>query len=346
MKIKTFFGAKTLLTTMALALFACGFTACSSDDDEGGDGSGTSTLEAPEYADVSGMFEVSDDEIESIELTESGEYYIKKNWGYSYAKTRGAAKPSILKSRFLQNGNALPATRSTLYNNIIYGKYTKVSDTEFLLEGFGKIIIVGSPSNAQTLKIIEDGKGERTVGVEMRENDKSSEKTVWLCRTWNMNKLRIKLKVFGKTEFDKTVNADNILQLESELQKVIDELMGIYGDEDDYESDTRDYDYDDYYEEDYCITPKTVVFTKAGSYMVTYKEGGLAISTWCWDNISKGTIRYSWDYDHLYDPEESGIVTAYFDKSNLTITESEKEYDEDTGKEIMSLDMIWYMSAQ
>jgi hypothetical protein len=337
MIIRDFFGRKSLVAALALGLLAgVSLVSCSSDDDGDGDGGGESTLDAPEYADVSGKYEVINDEIETIELTESGEYYITKNFYYQYAKTRAAKKRNMLKSRMI------PSTRAA-YNNVIYGKYTKVSDTEFLLEGFGKIIIVGSPDEAQSLKIIEDGKGERTVGVEMRENDKSCEQTAWLCRTWNIEKCRIKLKILGKTEFDKTVDADDLGQLESELAEKIEDLFDNYDEEEDYYGDAEYYE-DDYYEEGYCETPHTVVFTKAGSYMVTYKEGGLAISTWCWEDAEKGTIRYSWDYDHLYDPEESGIVTAYFDKEELTITEKQQEFDEDTGKEIVSIEMIWYMS--
>lgn len=40
MRFKKFFEAKAFLMTAALALFACGFTACSSDDDGDGDGGG------------------------------------------------------------------------------------------------------------------------------------------------------------------------------------------------------------------------------------------------------------------------------------------------------------------
>lgn len=43
MRFKKFFEAKAFLMTAALALFACGFTACSSDDDGDGDGGGTGT---------------------------------------------------------------------------------------------------------------------------------------------------------------------------------------------------------------------------------------------------------------------------------------------------------------
>lgn len=38
-----------------------------------------------------------------------------------------------------------------------------------------------------------------------------------------------------------------------------------------------------------------VIFTKAGTYMVTYPNSELAISTWSWVSQSEGTLRYSWN---------------------------------------------------
>jgi hypothetical protein len=152
------------------------------------------------------------------------------------------------------------------------------------------------------------------------------------------------MTVFGKEEFNKTVNAENYLDLMYALEDKLEELEEIYGGEDE---EGRYREGNTYYEdgyEDYEQTPDKVIFTKAGSYMVTYKEGGLAISTWTWENIEKGIIRYSWDYDYLYDPEESGICDVWFDKEKLTVHEVvAEEIDEDTGKSLLKIEETFYL---
>lgn len=340
MRLKKFFEAKAFLMTAALALFACGFTACSSDDDGdgdgGGEGSGESTLGAPQYAEVSARYEIADDEISAIELTESGEYVITKNY-YYYAKTRSGRLASAISQRS-------PLSTRGYDSGIIHGKYIQISETVFRLEGFGTITIIGSTDNAASLKIEENGKGERTVGAEIREEVAASDQTTWLCRAWKLKKVNAKLTVFGKEEFNKTVNAENFWDLMYALEDKLEELEEIYGGEDEeYIYGEGNTYYEDGYE-DYEQTPDKVIFTKAGSYMVTYKEGGLAISTWTWENIEKGIIRYSWDYDYLYDPEESGICDVWFDKEELTVHEVvSEEIDEDTGRSLVKIEETFYL---
>lgn len=343
MKFKKFFEAKAFLMSLALASLACGFTACSSDDDGDGDGggSGESSLEAPKYAEASARYEIEDDEISSIELTESGEYVITKNHYYGYAKTRSGKLASAIRKR-------APLSTRGYDSGIIHGKYTQVSETVFRLEGFGTITIVGSTDNAASLKIEENGKGERIVGAEIREEVAASNQTTWLCRTWKLKKVNAKMTVLGKVEFNKTANVDNYTELMNALYSKIEELEGIYGGEDeedyyeDYYGEGNTYYEDDY--EDYEETPDKVTFTKAGSYMVTYKEGGLAISTWTWEDVDNGIIRYSWDYDYLYDPEESGICDVWFGEKSLTVHEVLlEEIDEDTGRSLVKIEETFYL---
>lgn len=73
--------------------------------------------------------------------------------------------------------------------------------------------------------------------------------------------------------------------------------------------------------------PLEAVFTKAGSYVVTYKDGTLDISTWKWDNEDKGILRYSWNLDNINDPEESGTVTVTFNGNTCEVYE-EETYEE------------------
>lgn len=71
----------------------------------------------------------------------------------------------------------------------------------------------------------------------------------------------------------------------------------------------------------YDSDPIEVIFTKAGTYMVFYADGTLDVSTWKWENESKGIMRYSWNLDYIDDPEESGSVTITFGDNTCTAFE-------------------------
>ena len=212
MNIKEMFQAKTIIMAIATGLFACGFSACSSDDDGDGGGIGSSDLEAPAYSDASAKYSLSNDNIRSIEFTESGNYIIIKDY-YSYAPARTKASTDVtiqnLKS-FIKSGQKSNAqTRASENNGVIYGKYTKINDTTYSLEGFGTVTIVGSTDNAVTLRISENGKAARTVGAQQEEQTQEDKYTKWLCRTWDFKKINGKLTFMGKVRLDKTVKAEN-----------------------------------------------------------------------------------------------------------------------------------------
>lgn len=67
--------------------------------------------------------------------------------------------------------------------------------------------------------------------------------------------------------------------------------------------------------------PQQVVFTKSGTYMVFYGNGTLAVSTWKWQDESKGTARYSWNYESIDDPDASGLINIGFADNQLVIKE-------------------------
>lgn len=303
-----------------LALLAVGFMSysCSEDDDNdggGSTGSGSSTLEAPAFESVSAKYEITDGgDIQSIELTESGNYVIVTN---DYVP---------------DYDNGFFAHTRAGSSGTIFGKFIKISDTEFILEGFGSIVIEGDTNNAFSLQISENGKDPYVVGAEKIEAESNDQMTKKLCRTWDINKVNLKLYFLGKKEYDNTLPANQWDKLIQGLVNKVKEIEARYEDEEDEEDD--DYYYDDDTEEEYILglfsklKPEQIIFTKAGSYMVTYEGEQLAISTWTWINSNKGLLRYSWNYDYIYDPEYSNPCEVNFNGKAATMYHSKTDEDE------------------
>jgi len=273
------------------------FGSCSGDGDNGGD------FEEPKYESDAARYVITSpgSEYESVELTASGNYIItEKQRTYTFSQgMANAARMSFLKS-------ANPAKTRATDNGIIYGKYTKKSDNEYYLDGFGIIVISSTGDNAYDLEITTNSGNSIVLGANRENMYGESTMTNKLCRTWDLKKAELRAWENGKFMGAVTVTKDNY-----------EEIMG----------------------DDEC--PVNVVFTKAGTYMVIYSNGELAISTWKWEKESQGLLRYSWNYDALYDPEESGLITISFSGKNMVVCE---EYEEEYDGEVYKDQAKWYFS--
>lgn len=298
------------LAVMAV-LMSTSFTACSDDDDDEG---GSGTLVTPKYESVSAKYVATSDETEyeSVELTASGNYIITLNNYYGGYSSNVKAQANGKQSRVTMLRNKLAATRAS-FNNIIYGEYTVVSEGVYKLEGFGTITVVKEGDEAASLTIQKNGQDAEVMTAAIQGQCANSNMTNNLCRTWDVETVGMKIVYNGKTVFNKTVDAENIVDLYKALAK-------LEGDEEDYE----DEDYEDYE----VYTPEEVVFSKAGTYMVYYKNQTLAVSTWTWVNENKGTLRYSWNYDDMYDEDVAGEATVSFKGNWLYISETESESED------------------
>ena len=216
---------------------------------------------------------------------------------------------SLSKKKFIKPNNAVTRSSST---GIIYGTYTKSGENTYNLAGFGRIRVVNAGGNSVDLDITTTSGKSITIGANRANINSSSDMTVKLCRTWAFEKVHYIEWIDGTKTEDFTAS-------------IKDFISGNYVDADEFEF------------------PKEVIFTKAGTYLVTYYDGTLAISTWKWEDESKGIIRYSWDYEHIYDPDESGIVNVKFKGSGCVFTEDYteisagakwREYTEWTMKEV------------
>lgn len=289
----------SVLAVLCSVFLTLSFTSCSDSDGDG-------NFEEPKFEQDAARYEITSagSPYASIELTASGNYIIiEKN--SSYVHSLSAARKSFsfakkVKSRASSNG-------------VIYGKYIKGANGEYILEGFGTIRVESKGDNAYDLDITTSSGYSVVVGANRDNKYSSSTMTDKLCRSWEFDKIRATFWVNGKKVFDETLNMKQIAGITDEdnpFYEIKDEL------------------------------PELVIFTKAGTYMVIYGGEELAVSTWRWENESKGIIRYSWDYDHLYDPDESGRVTVSFSGSNLLITE---EYEDDEDGDIVRGKIDYYL---
>lgn len=307
-KKKSFFGGMLkksgfLVITAATMVVASVFVSCSSDDE----GEEETFLTPPAAAQYSKKYEITSvgSDIASIELTESGNYIITPRMNM-YTVKGDAVKRT--KARFMQDSRKVLKREN--YTNYIYGKYTRIGENEYYLEGYGRIKVHSEGENAVSLTIQKDGQNEYVLTAAVANQKPESLKTSMLCRTWKIDKMRVQAYVNGRKVWDKTASVDRL-----------EDLMP--------DGEDGDFEYED--------IPQQVVFTRAGTYMVYYNNGAegeeLSVSTWAWADENSGLLRYSWDYDSMYDDEMSGEVSISFAGSTMSVTEQYIEIDEADGEE-------------
>lgn len=285
----------TACMAIALTLTPVALTSCSSDDDEDSPKEEPSEkyealgYDEPKYEKESALYLVnaSGSDIKSIELTPTGDYIVMKN--NSIADEVMRKSPAIHTSALRLN-HAI-ATRAYADDKMAYGRYTRTGDGKYKLDGYGTIVVTGGESNAVKLTItLTDGR-KIEVGAMKRDQYTATAKTNAICRKWNIGKVVVH-KATGDVTYSSIEDMDR-------------------------------HEYEVYWPE---REPKQVLFTKSGSYIVFYANQNLAVSTWGWTNEDTGEARYSWDWDHLYDVSESGVIIFAFQGKQLLVTEPSDEY--------------------
>ena len=66
---------------------------------------------------------------------------------------------------------------------------------------------------------------------------------------------------------------------------------------------------------------ENMLFSQAGTYMVTYGDGRLAVSTWTWEGSAFDKIHYSWNYANMNSTGASGDCKVEFIGNRCIITE-------------------------
>lgn len=304
----------SLLAVLLMTVCNITFTACS-DDEDNDDEKGL--LETPTYESVSAKYTLENNDlgIASIELTASGNYAVI----YDDYSNDIAANDCASATRCIMNSSYSQDAMTRGQGGSFYGNFIKISDTEFILEGFGTIVIEGSSSNAYSIKLTPSSGETATIGATKGALMPDSEYTNALCRTWNISTIRMRLIYNGNTRFDRTLPAKDYPQLMKELNAAVISLTGDDNDGEDY-FEVPSYGY------------SQVVFTKSGSYLVTTTDNQLGVSMWKWKNEKEGIIRYThylFDYDFVSDYANDATIT--FSGKQMTMFETNLE-EEDEGE--------------
>lgn len=176
-------------------------------------------------------------------------------------------------------------------DDIIYGNYTKSGENTYNLVGFGTITVVNKGGNSVDLDIKTNSGNSITVSANRANINSSSDMTNKLCCKWEFEKFHQTNWENGKKVWEYSASINDLLNDKNIPNKDI---------------------------------PKEVIFTKAGTYLISSYGGRYEIYTWKWENESKGTICYS----ELNNPEYVEIVTVEFKGNNCTFTSTETEEDE------------------
>lgn len=290
---------------MAFLAAVAVLTSCS-DENDGKEPAGSkdfSQLATPAMAKEAAKYKItnSSSPYASIELTESGDFVVITQKSPYYA----------------------PATDdSTRASGNFRGKFTKIGEGEYLLEGFGSLTVTGTPSGAcELILTLLDGT-EINLGAQIEESLSSDEATVALCRTWKSETTRMRLSLNGKKISDRTAVGNHIKELPSIVSKDMYDYfkkMGWTDDDDD--------------PSDYGITlgvpADEVIFTKSGSYILI-TDNTLSTNIWKWSKRSDLEISWSHDVTGLgSESKESGNASLSFNGKQLVIYEKSEPTDED-----------------
>lgn len=300
---------------MACAMFAAFAMAACSDDDEntgggnGGEGNGGtdgSKFETPKYEAEAAKFTIDDSNspFSYVELTAAGNYIIYTN--ESLAPSATTAEQGERKS-IMAKAKLVPDTRYIHFSNILTGSYTKTSDNTYALDGFGTLTVSQEEGSSYSLDMARNGGETYSLSGNRAGTPTEGEMTSNLCRTWKITQWRAYLRYDHETMYD--FSAPTVDELNAKIRE--------WGQEVD----------PDYTDDDYLIefnngnAPQELIFTKSGTYMVTYADSKLAVSTWRWANQTKGLLEYSWN-PFSFDPEELyGRATITFRNNKLEINE-------------------------
>lgn len=284
------------------------FSACSSDDDDN-----KTNLKTPKYESISAKYEITEQgsNIQSLELTASGNFIIiKKSTSYYAPERRGIAQNIFM--------NRINATRAHSYRDIIYGKFVKLGNDKYELEDWGTVTITKSEDNYVNLSITYENGQNEVLGARKEEQYKSSSATDNLCRSWNISEITLSTEMNGK-KFEKTAKHNNMKELFTSYMNWM--IKNFAGNIEVPKNEIAEM-IDEYVEEYNESKPLSVIFTKSGSYMVHYNNDMMGIATWKWENKDENVIRYSWDHSNI---NNGGLCDISYSGNMLLIKESKKQ---------------------
>ena len=305
------FKLKNLIVPCLMAMVCgAGFTACSSDDDEGTPG--VSLQEEPMAAHAA-KFEVksANSQYESFEFLGDGTYIITNKT----SRPRSAQK--VLEINSIKDiatlfKNPVKQTRAGYATVHVFGNYTVTADGEYVLENFGTVSVL----DGSTIELTYENGLTSTVTVEKVDLVYGGQNTKYLCRTWSFYQQDMDYWVSGQHLFGIAINLHKekayFTYVHPALKNDVpdaDELFGDFSNKNEM--------------------PKRVIFSPSGTYMVETYGGMVGVSSWKWGNEAAGVIYYNWEEDGSTDGiEGQGYANVKFYSNKIQIIEDYKQGDE------------------
>lgn len=292
------------------ALLTMFLSSCSSNDNDGPDeGTEIPTLPEVKYASEAAKYVVSNgSDIKSIELTVDGQYIVVPS-------QVGAYSVSEAKGRIASLFPVKPIAQSRSLDSIVTGKFVKISDTEYILEGYGTIVIEGSSSTAVSITVTPMNGNPTTVSAQKASQMPDSEITKAVSRTWKIDRLGISLKINGRQLYNQTKPASQINDLMNEGEQALADFFNSLSD-----------DPDDWYEPevyDFQAFPSTLILSRSGTYLSVWSDATLGLAVWHWKDESKYLFHFSWDYENQ-ETSALGVgddATISFNGTTMIVTE-------------------------
>lgn len=321
---------RTFLITLAACALPLAFSACSDDSgDDGGNGPGTGEVDnevgdfdTPAFADYAAKYEITDEgsDYKSIELTESGFYIITTKNGQAQttktgtetATNKSATQHPTMLTPYCSRASSGEMNPGDVIYGHISGSYTVTGENTFHLENIGTLKVIHEGNAIYSLNVVSED-GQRSILLKSSLYEplyRNSAKTLSLCRTWDIVKLRYWYIINGKT----------IANIEGNTYEELVYNIDQWAKEND-----PDYDGDGPIVDLTGRSPRRIMFSKFGTYAVFYKEGTMAVSTWAWADIARGILVYSWD--NIYDGDTDGNVVIRFRGNNAYMIEAYGEND-------------------
>ena len=249
------------------------------------------------YPEISGKYQVSNTEsgISSIEMMGNGHYLLRKAPTY-YSKKMNAAKKEALTKGIYHD-------TSIETEDLIYGCFTKLSDMQYELDGFGTLQVARRDAQNVVVDIVlTDYTGtsiELNVNLEETVGELMTGNTALLCgRFWQLVKDQCTVWVNDKLGFNGIYYAE-----EDRVSVLVNDIMA-----------SPDYFFD-FGDE----TTMEAFFSPFGTAVFFNRDGSAGVSLWRWGNESEGTI---YMYDVYEGTEEGGNSQLAFSEDRMTITSS------------------------
>ena len=225
----------------------------------------------------------------SFEFTEDGNFIVVENIISANLNTH---KSTLFQQHLNLNAQKDTRASSSIFSSIHFGIY-QIEENTINLFGFGSIKISSITADNFSFSFTLESTGEnRTITAsKTKELITQSDRTNMFCRTWTINKVIINENLLP--EADKSWYEYEYGQnWKEEAEK---ELLGT-----------------------------VVVFTKAGTYLISYtdKEPKTVLSWWKWANKEETAIYYSEDN---WQDNWQGNITLINELTNTTCTMQEKE---------------------